>query len=199
MLTLSFVLYELAWMAVFLFVIRHAAKQWGKAKTVTFFLPAIAFGFLLEWATQAIFQGYRYGEGFLVYILDVPLSVSITWATLLYIGYWLAKEKFRQTGIKASVLAAIFLVLVDALHFEPMAYSFGYWTWTNPGVWFSAPLNNFYGWFWVVVLYLTSFQWIDAQKWDWKKKLAAGLLAIVPATLALEGLLKLFKAVLGNR
>ncbi len=198
MLTLSFVLYELAWYAMFAFVIHHAVKQWGNAKTAAFFIPAIFFGFLLEWATQTIFQGYRYGEGFLVYILNVPLSVSITWSTLLYIGFWLAREKLGLKAGKASVFAAGFLVVVDALHFEPMAQTFGYWVWTHAGVWFGAPLSNYYGWFWVVVLYVTTFQWIERQPWSEVKKLGVGILAIPVQVAALTGLLKLYKLVFGN-
>lgn len=199
MFKLSFVLYELAWMTVFVFALRRAIQQWGKTKTAAFFLPAILFGFLLEWATQTIFQGYRYGEGFLIYALNVPLSVSITWATLLYIGFWLAREKLKlKTEWKVSIASALFLVAVDALHFEPVANTFGYWVWTHAGVWFGAPLSNYYGWFWVVALYLTAFQWIERQKWSWKTKLVAGILSVLPATLVLQGLLKIYKLVLGN-
>ncbi len=199
MLNLSFVLYELAWMSVFAFTLQHALKRWGAGKTAAFFIPAIFFGFLLEWATQTVFQGYRYGEGFLVYILNVPLSVSITWATLLYIGFWLAREKIGlKTAWKASVFAAAFLVAVDALHFEPMAQRFGYWVWTHAGVWFGAPLSNFYGWFWVGVLYLTAFQWMEKQPWTQRKKLAVGILAIPLQVAVLTGLLKLYKLVFGN-
>jgi len=199
MLKLSFVLYELAWMAVFALVIHHAVTRWGRAKTAAFFVPAIFFGFLLEWATQEVFTRYHYGEGFLVYVFNVPLNISLAWAALLYFGYGLAKEKVGQAHpLKAAAVAGVALVAIDLLVFEPLAKTFGYWVWTPPGGWFDSPVGNVYGWFWVVVLYLGAFQWIEQKKWDWKKKLAAGLLAIAPLTLALTALLKIYEAVLGK-
>ncbi|HLD75860.1 MAG TPA: carotenoid biosynthesis protein [Candidatus Norongarragalinales archaeon] len=195
----AFVLYELFWLAVLGLVLKRSLKNWGLKKTAIFFIPAIVFGFLLEWTTQTVFERYHYGEGFLAYLLNVPISVSITWGTLMYLGFVFTKEKILiQKPMKVSAVAAAFLVLADFFHFEPFAKTFGFWAWTPEGLWFGAPLNNFYGWFWVGFLFLSAFQLIDSKKWDFKKKAAAMLLSVPVQVLALTLLLKLFSAVFGK-
>jgi len=59
-----------------------------------FFLPAIVWGILIEFLTQEIYLHYHYGLGFLLNILNVPLNISLAWATLLYWGYGFAKARY---------------------------------------------------------------------------------------------------------
>ncbi len=194
MFKLSFVLYELAWTAVFFAALIHGGNRWGIGRTAAFFIPAVAFGWLLEWGFQTLYGGYHYGEGFLLYAANVPVSVALTWATLAYWGYWLVSVKLRiRHTLVAPALTALFMVVVDALHFEPMAYWFGYWSWTQPGPWFGASADNFLLWFLTPLMQLSVFQWADAKDWPAWKRLLLGL-ALVPIQF---GLLVILMGLLG--
>lgn len=62
-----FVLYEAIWFSVFVFALGFSVKSQGFKQTVVFFLSALIWGLLLEYATQEVFHRYYYGGGFLVY------------------------------------------------------------------------------------------------------------------------------------
>lgn len=199
MLKASFLAYETIWCALFLFSISHALKNFGKNKTVAFFCPAILWGFLLEFATQEIFQRYYYGSGFLVYLLNVPVFISLAWGSQIYWGFFLAKEKLKLSGFfKISIAAALPLLLADALVFEPLAKTFGYWIWTPESVWFDSPIGNLYGWFWVIVLYLTAFQFVESKKTGFNGKFLLNILFIIPSLIALILLLKIWTFFFGK-
>lgn len=196
---LSYVLFELPWYVLFVFAVLHAVKIWGNAKTAVFFIPAVLWGILLEYANQEVFKSYHYGSGFLFYVLGEPLALGFAWAALIYFGYVFAARHWKiKEYWKVPVAASFPLLAFDFLVLEPLAKTFGYWVWTKPGFWFDAPLSNFYGWFWVVVLYLTVFQSITSKKWGWKEALAVNLLAIPPLVGVLILLLKVYKAVAGS-
>ena len=44
----------------------------------------VVYGLLLEELTILFFREYAYGDGFLIMIRDVPLSVALGWAAIIY-------------------------------------------------------------------------------------------------------------------
>ena len=83
-----FVLYEVIWFSVFVFSVGFSIWRQGVKQSVSFFLPAVVWGLLLEYATQEVFCRYNYGRGFLVYVANVPLNISLACAALMYISFW---------------------------------------------------------------------------------------------------------------
>lgn len=73
-----------------------------------------------------------------------PWTVFIAWSPLV-IGAWLlAQTWFRQHGSRFLVYLGI-LVGSDII-LDPGAVARGLWKYTNGGLWFDVPLQNFVGW-----------------------------------------------------
>jgi len=190
----AFVIYELMWYAVFLFTLSHGWKRAGPV----FFIPAILWGFLLEFSAQEIFSRYYYGSGFLFYLMNVPLCISLTWASLMYWGYFLAVEKLKlKSTLKIAIATALPLLLLDVLLFEPLAKIFGYWVWTPESVWFGSPIGNVVGWFFVIALYTLAYHLIVTNVREKWKQLAANLLVIIPNLIILMLILRAWIAIFG--
>jgi uncharacterized membrane protein len=196
---LIFVLYEVIWFIFFAFVIGFSVKRLGIKHSVSFFLPAVVWGILLEYATQEVFCRYNYGKGFLVYVANVPLNISLAWAALMYISYWFASRKLQlKNSVGIAVAASLPLLLLDVFLLEPTAKIFGFWVWTPQSVWFGSPIGNIYGWFWVIVLFLSFYHFLDQKIRDWRKILSLNLVLIVLRVLVLVGLLQIWKIVFGG-
>ena len=90
-----FVLNEVIWFSIFAFVLGFSVKKQGFKHSAVFFLPAVVWGLLLEYATQEVFHRYQYGDGFLVYVVNVPLCISLAWAALMYISYLVITKGFN--------------------------------------------------------------------------------------------------------
>ena len=193
------VLDEVIWFCIFVLVLGFSVKKQGFKQSAVFFLPAIVWGLLLEYATQEVFHRYYYGGGFLVYVANVPVFISLAWAALMYISYWLVTQKLHlKNSIAIAVAATGPLLLVDALILEPTAKFFGFWTWTPPGIWFGSSIGNLYGWFWVIVLYLSFFNFLRWKTNDWRKALLINLGLIVLRVVILIALLQVYKTAFGN-
>lgn len=194
-----FALNELLWFSIFVFVFGFSVKNQGFKQSSVFFLPAVVWGLLREYATQEVFQRYHYGGGFLVYVANVPLNISFTWASLMYLSYWFITQKIQlKNSISIAVAASIPLLLFDFTVLEPTAKIFGFWTWTPQSVWFGSPIGNIYGWFWVIVLFLSFHNFLQGKTNDWRKALALNLGLIVLRVGILVALLQLWKVTFGG-
>ena len=122
-----FILYETIWFAIFAVTVGFSVKWQGVKQSVSFFLPAVVWGILLEYATQEVFCRYYYGRGFLVYVANVPLNISLAWAALMYISYWFITHKLQLKNSAIIAIAASFpLLLIDLSVLEPTAKMFGF-------------------------------------------------------------------------
>jgi uncharacterized membrane protein len=154
---------------------------------------------LLEYATQEVFLRYHYGEGFLIYIVNVPLNISLAWTALMYISYWIITQKLQfKNSIKIAVAASVPLLLIDFLVIETTAKLFGFWVWTPESVWFGSPIGNIYGWFWVIVLYLSVYHFVNRRVAEWKKALLINLTAVGVRAIILVALLFVWDSAFGN-
>ena len=194
-----FVLNEVIWFSIFAFVLGFSVKKQGFKHSAVFFLPAVVWGLLLEYATQEVFHRYQYGGGFLVYVANVPVCISLAWAALMYISYLVVTKKVRlKNPMVVAVTASMPLLFLDIFVLEPTAKIFGYWTWTPPSIWFGSPIGNIYGWFWVIVLYLSFYNFLCEKIIDWRKALLLNLGLIVLRVAILIALLQLWKVTLGG-
>ncbi len=199
MLQTVFLLNEAIWLFVFALTLVFSVRWQGLRHSAVFFLPAVIWGLLLEYATQEVFQRYHYGDGFLIYIANVPLNISLAWASLMFITYWFFSQKVElKNSIAVAVAASVPLLILDFLVLEPSAKIYGLWTWTPPSLWFESPLGNVYGWFWVIVLYLSFYNFLTTKTSDWRKALSINLSLLLLRVVILIGLLELWKVTLGG-
>jgi uncharacterized membrane protein len=194
-----FLAYEILWYCLFAVTLRHSVINKGIKESTSFFVPAVIWGLLLEYATQEVFLRYHYGEGFLVYIGNVPLNISLAWASLMYFSYWIVTQKLHfKNSIKIAVVSSVPLLLLDILTIETTAKIFGFWVWTPESLWFGSPLGNVYGWFWVITLYLFFYNFMKRRVRDWKKTLLINLLAVGVEAVILISLLSIWNMAFGN-
>ena len=180
-------------------VLSFSVKKLGFKQSAVFFVPAVVWGLLLEYTTQEVFNRYHYGGGFLIYVGNVPLNISLAWASLMFISYWFITTKVHlKNSVVVAVAASIPLLLLDVFLLEPSAKVFGYWTWTPESLWFGSPIGNIYGWFWVIVLYLSFYHFLAMKTSDWRKALPLNLGLIVPRIVVLVALLQIYKVILGG-
>lgn len=116
-------------------------------------------GYALECASIrcAFFCGsrYQYDAGIALQIpAGVPVCVLLMWFVIAYTAIVFLRPFSIRVGesllwtrlaVKAS-LCALYMVAVDVF-LDPLAVTFGLWTWENPGPYFTVPLRNFMAWF----------------------------------------------------
>ena len=194
-----FVLNEAIWFSIFVFLVGFSLKKQGFKHSMVFFLPAIIWGLILEYVTQEVFCRYHYGSGFLVYVANVPLNISLAWASLMFVSYWFFTQKIRlKNPIVIAVASSIPLLLLDFFVLEPSAKLYGLWTWTPESIWFGSPIGNVYGWFWVIVLYLSFYGFLNGKIRDGKNALLLNLGFIAIRILILIGLLEVWRFIFGG-
>ncbi len=191
--------YEVIWFSIFVLVLCFSVKRQGFKQSAVFFLPALVWGLLLEYATQEVFHRYFYGGDFLVDVANVPVFISMAWASLMYIAYWFVTQKLHlKNSIAIAVAASGPLLLLDLLILEPTAKIFGFWTWTPSSIWFGSSVGNVYGWFWVIVLYLSFYNFLRWKTNDWRKALLVNLGLIILRVVILIALLQVYTMVFGH-
>lgn len=194
-----FVIYELFWFSFFVFMLGYSVRKQGFKQSAVFFLPAVVWGLLLEYATQDVFHRYHYSENFLVNVGNVPLCIALAWAGLMYISYYFVTQKLQlKNSIAVALTASIPLLLLDIFILEPTAELFGFWVWTPHGIWFGSSVGNVYGWFWVIVLYLSFYHFLRWKTNEWRKALMINLGLISIRVISLIALLQLYKIAFGT-
>jgi uncharacterized membrane protein len=117
----------------------------------------------------------------------------------MFITYWFFSQKVElKNSIAVAIGASVPLLILDFLILEPTAKIYGLWTWTPPSLWFESPIGNVYGWFWVIVLYLSFYNFLTTKTSDWRKALSINLSLLLLRVVILIGLLELWKVTLGG-
>ena len=117
----------------------------------------------------------------------------------MYIAYWFVTQKLHlKNSIAIAVAASGPLLLIDFLILEPTAKIFGFWTWTPPSIWFDSSEGNIYGWFWVIVLYLSFYNFLRWKTNDWRKSLLVNLVLIILRVVILIALLQVYTMAFGH-
>ncbi len=121
--------------------------------------------------------GYYYNTEFLLFILDTPLFVILSWSLIILSGMLISdnlkiKEKFKPFS------DAIFVLLID-LSVDAVAIRHKLWFWNEYSLtegFFGVPANNFIGWLLVGFTFSLFFRKINNSRY--KNKYL--LLIIVP-------------------
>uniref|UniRef100_UPI004047E619 carotenoid biosynthesis protein n=2 Tax=Roseivirga sp. TaxID=1964215 RepID=UPI004047E619 len=135
-----------------------------KEKTAQYFIFIIAtfligfFAEVLGVKTGMIFGDYAYGETLGIKVLNVPLSIGLNWAILIYIAGIVSNKLFENFWLRIS-FGSILMVLLDFL-IEPVAIDFDFWTWNTPEI----PIQNYIGWFILSLLLHSLFQKLNFGK-----------------------------------
>ena len=74
----------------------------------------------------------------------VPWTVSFGWVPLVIgcfvLSSWIFKKRSHQ------FFAGVLFLVVSDLIIDPGAVLMNFWTWTNPGMYYSIPFSNYLGW-----------------------------------------------------
>ncbi len=137
----------------------HARAALGTRRAAGELLTLAAYGFALERISMSAFGSHRYGPGWVLAPLGVPIAVALVWAAVISSALALAARRGLRPAPARALAAALFAVTLD-LTIEPVAVRRGLWEWTPPGPWLGVPVGNFVGWVVIVAGY-----GIGAERW----------------------------------
>jgi uncharacterized membrane protein len=142
-----------------LLAFRHARAALGARRAAGELLTLAVYGFTLERLSMSVFGSHRYGSGWVLAPLGVPIAVALVWAAVISSALALAARRGLRPAWSRALAAALFAVTLD-LTIEPVAVRRGLWEWLPPGPWLGVPLGNFVGWVVIVAGY-----GIGAERW----------------------------------
>ena len=145
--------------AAILLAFRHARAALGARRAAGELLTLAVYGFTLERLSMSVFGSHRYGAGWVLAPLGVPIAVALVWAAVISSALTLAARRGLRPTWARALAAALFAVTLD-LTIEPVAVRRGLWEWTPPGPWLGVPIGNFVGWVVIVAGY-----GIGAERW----------------------------------
>ncbi|PYQ52169.1 MAG: hypothetical protein DMF78_11745 [Acidobacteria bacterium] len=155
--------------AAFAIALWHGRAALGSRRALGELLALAAYGWALERVSMSVFASHRYGAGWRVAPLGVPVAVAMVWAAVIASALALAARRglhcgHRQAGwlrpAAARSLGAALLAVTLDLAIEPVAIRRGLWHWTPPGPWLGVPVGNFVGWLVIVASY-----GLGAERW----------------------------------
>jgi hypothetical protein len=174
------VIFELFLWVMFLLALGDGLRRFGIRGGLTFFLPLIIYGWVLEESAIAVFHRYAYSPDFIVTWLDAPFSIAAGWAAILYSGIILAEGLSLSRG-KAALFVALWGLSID-FSMDALAVYFGYWTWFPPAdvvlPYFNVPVSNFIGWF--IILSCFTYFYLYGKDKPYRK-LSLGFDAMIPS------------------
>jgi putative membrane protein len=143
-------------------------------RTAAWAAAACVAGFALEAAgvaTGRIFGEYAYGTILGPKILGVPLIIGLNWA-LVILGSVSFVVRYVRPPLAAAALAGALTAFFDWV-LEPVAVSFGYWTWAGGAV----PIRNYLAWFLIAGALAWLYAWRKVTVKSWLPSAALGIQA----------------------
>lgn len=144
-------------------VIIWSSWQRGRYLLLTLLLGML-YGFILEALNMRAFHAYTYGQFLVMLPGDLPLAVGVSWGLFIF-AIMQTVGKLGLLWWVRPFLAALMGLMLD-LGLDPVASNFGtcMWDWSakEHGVFFGVPLDNFYGWFFIVFGFF--LMWLLAQR-----------------------------------
>lgn len=145
--------------AAFLLALLHARAALGTRRALGELLSLVLYGFALEGVSMSVFGSHRYGTGWRLAPLGVPVAVALVWAAIISSALTLAARRGLRPTLLRALGAALLAVTLD-LTIEPVAVRRALWQWTPPGPWLGVPIGNFVGWIVIVAAY-----GLGAERW----------------------------------
>lgn len=145
----GYILLELAVVLLFLLVFHHA---WQKGRAFEL-LSAVVYGLMLEEGDILIFGTYGYSNLFLLKIHQVPVTIALCWAMIIYTAMHLSDRLNLPERVKPFFDALQGMVM--DLSFDAVAIRIGLWHWVIPmdAGWFGVPAGNFFAWLCVILVF----------------------------------------------
>lgn len=114
-------------------------------------IAVIALGlFAMIIETIGIYTGFPYSSfeytmpfGYKLFG-TTPWTVFIAWSPLVIGAFLMARTWFKKSW--TQFLAYIGILVASDIILDPGAVARGLWSYTNGGLWFDVPLQNFVGW-----------------------------------------------------
>ncbi|WP_298627239.1 carotenoid biosynthesis protein [uncultured Legionella sp.] len=182
----------------------HGLVRYGTKNLIVFFLVTwIVSNFFEALSIQVGFPfGYYYYDKLIgPRLFQVPFIIMLAYFSAGYVSWILANVLLNQysTRLRGSTLfvvpvIAAFLMVMWDLCMDPLCSTIGsLWVWRDRGLYFGVPLQNYFGWFFVVyiiyqlfALYSSTFYDGEAintevlhYKWFWMEAVAVyGILGL---------------------
>ncbi len=184
-----FPVFECGMYLLFILCLVHAAKR--GVGDVAYILGGLAFGLLLEYM-EVLMEIYTYGR-FWVMLgkapLDIPLSVGVGWAIIMYSAR-LFTDRLGLGLLAAAALDTLLALNIDlSMDIVACRTHMWHWNWAGTGLnpltaeWFGIPYGNFIGWQTVIFCYSvfsrTFEKWLMRNKTGTLKFTAITVLALL--------------------
>jgi hypothetical protein len=197
---ISFLVFEFGIYVLFFLCFVHAWKR--GAGVVAEFFGGFLFGIMLEYVNVTFLADYHYGK-FMVMLHDIPLCIGAGWAVIIYSSMALSDR--LGFNVWTRPIADALLALNIDLSMDTIAIRLGngmwVWGWVDEtsrwsSDWFGVPFGNFFGWFFVIMLYSGTIRisryLMITQNWKMKWNLVYPFISVAVSQLLLTGLLIAF-------
>lgn len=177
--TLNNITPVLSVVVLFIASILHGTKRYGLKNIAVFF--AITWIVSLFFEALSIRTGFPFGHYYYdkligPRILDVPLVIMLGYFGMAYFSWILSHVLLGQYSQKLTggmifliPLIGTFIMVFWDLCMDPLSSTIGsLWVWKNGGSYFGVPLQNYFGWFFVVFIFFQIFA-LYISKYDEKQ------------------------------
>jgi putative membrane protein len=145
----------------------HGTKRYGVKNMVVFFV--ITWIVSNSFEALSIHTGFPFGNYHYTIpgprILEVPLIIMPGYFGMGYMAWTLShilngqySKKIQGIQIFFVPLVASFIMVMWDIVMDPIAATINkVWIWQNGGAYFGVPISNYFGWFFVVFVFLQIF------------------------------------------
>jgi len=167
---------------MFTIVWSHGTQRYGLKNMLIFFL--------ITWLVSNFFEalsiqtGFPFGHYFYNNLIgprlfQVPLIIMFAYFSTGYAAWMIAHVLLQQYNKKLTGTAMIFVPLIATfimvmwdVSMDPLASTIGsLWVWRDGGAYFGVPLQNYFGWFFVVaIIFLTEASYLTRYDTNLKSK-----------------------------
>lgn len=168
--------------AIFSAVWLHGTVRYGIKNLMVFFLMTwLVSNFFEALSIQTGFPFGHYHYDLLIgpRLFQVPLIIMLAYFSMGYVSWILAHVLLDQYGNQLKrgnlffvPLISAFIMVIWDLCMDPLCSTLGsLWVWRDGGLYFGVPLQNYFGWFFVVYIiyqlfafYCSKFDSIGSEK-----------------------------------
>ncbi|MFA5178286.1 MAG: carotenoid biosynthesis protein [Candidatus Paceibacterota bacterium] len=144
------------------------------------------FGLILEIGNTYLAHTYYYSDLFLIKIFNVPLTIGLGWAVIVYCAMLLSDQYDIPWKLR-PFLDALTALLLD-LSMDIVAIRIGFWHWAIPQgqEWYGVPFENLVGWIFVVLSFSYLVRFLRTLN---PKRIFTKIIIILTPLIAYVGLL----------
>jgi len=180
-----FVIFESIVTFAFILIVAREIYQRNFRRVFEIISCAI-FGLILEIGNTYLAHTYSYSPNFLINLVNVPISVGLGWAVIIYCAMLLS-DQYNIPWHLRPFMDAFTAIIVD-LAMDAVAIRLGFWTWAIPldKEWYGVPFENLVGWILVVLSFSFIVRFIRTLNY---RRALTKILMIFTPVLAYVGLM----------